>query len=631
MCGIIGFLGGLDAVGETVRGLQTLEYRGYDSAGLSFLQNDKLVTIKAVGNVSNLQRKVLESTTASERGQSQIAIGHTRWATHGGVTEVNSHPHLSADARVGVVHNGIIENYKDIAKTLAEQGITLTSQTDTEVIPNLVALNLKDNLLKAVKEASKYLKGSYAFLALSPLFPDQLVATRNGRQPLVIGLADGFTYVSSDLPTARAKCSEIYVLEEGEFALVERGKVEFFDDTGIVQKNPLTLDIDTRPASKEGFSTFMEKEIFEIPSIIERIEERYAKITQREEFQNLLQRMRSSDTVHITACGTAYHAGLILAQLLESHCGIRAKAYVASELPYLGALIRENDLGVVISQSGETADTLSALQLFKERGLPVLAICNVEGSSIARYCDYLLPTFAGAEIAVASTKAFIAQVLVSSILTDRVGAEEMRAYITPRRSGTPSRPTIINESDIRQGVRVDSPRLPRSDIRSYLLSPDRPYPCRIQDLARKVLEDAPALKELAKRYRDVRSIFFLGKGLDATLALESALKVKEITYKHCEGFPSGELKHGTLALVDEDTLTIIIDTSGDEKIRAKLENARHEVSARGSFTEEFSISFGANSFVVGVMHAQLFALYLSVELGLNPDQPRNLAKSVTVE
>ncbi|MCL2587441.1 MAG: glutamine--fructose-6-phosphate transaminase (isomerizing) [Firmicutes bacterium] len=556
MCGIIGFLGLGGAVKEAIEGLEALEYRGYDSAGISFLKDGRVKTIKSVGNISKLKEKVIIE-------DAHIAIGHTRWATHGGVTEANSHPHLSHDGRVIVVHNGIIENYKDLID------FPRKSETDTEVIPNLISKYMDKGLLVAVKEASKHLRGSYAFLAMSPLEPNTLVATRFGRQPLVIGEGKDFIYVSSDLPTARQKCHTIYVLEEGEFVSIADEKIDF----GF-EKEPLNLEIEIKPVTKEGYSTFMEKEIFEIPSVIEKIIKNYENIIQGNEFKKLSRKIKNARTVHITACGTAYHSGLVLAQLLESHQGVRTKTYIASELPFADAFFEEGDLGVVISQSGETADTLSAMQIFKEHGLPVAALCNVEGSSIARYCDFLLPTLAGTEIAVASTKAFIAQTIVATIVA-------------------------------RQGIP------PKSLISQ----------------AREVLIQAPRMKELAKEYRDIRSIFFLGKGLDATLALESALKVKEITYKHCEGFPSGELKHGTLALVDDQTLTIMLCTSNDEKLRAKQENAKYEVKARGSHTEEFT----ADNFLVGAMHAQLFSLYLAQELGLNPDQPRNLAKSVTVE
>ena len=562
MCGIIGFLGLSGAVSETLEGLQALEYRGYDSAGLSYLQDGEIKTIKSVGNISKLKQRVtLEDA--------HIAIGHTRWATHGGVTEANCHPHLSNCGRVSVVHNGIIENYKELIKMLATHGITMKSETDTEVIPNLVSLYMDKGLLGAVREASKHLRGSYAFLAMSPLEPETLVATRKGRQPLIVGKGDGFVYVSSDLPTARQKCGEIYILEQDEFCQIGKDSIDFG-----YEKEQLNLLLNVEKPCRGDFTTWMEKEIFEIPTVIERICGEYEKIIRTQEFGKLQNKLNSAGTVHIAACGTAYHAGLVLGQLLESQRGIRTRVYIASELGVNGAFLNEGDLGVVVSQSGETADTLSALQLFKERDLPVLAICNVEGSSIARYSDFVLPTLAGTEIAVASTKAFIAQTLVS---------------------------TIVANPGIGFATLVDD--------------------------AREILSRANDIRQLASKYRDIRSIFFLGTGLGAILAQESALKVKEITYKHCEGFPSGELKHGTLALVDTETLSIIINTMTCSKTATKLENARHEVAARGSHTEEFI----STSYVIGAIPAFLFSLYLSQELNLNPDQPRNLAKSVTVE
>jgi len=550
MCGIIGFLGMGGAISQTLDGLQELEYRGYDSAGLSYIDGDEIKTVKAVGNVSSLRQIAPEF-------EGKVAIGHTRWATHGGVTVENSHPHVSWDNRVSVVHNGIIENYRQI---IDEFNFTMKSQTDTEVIPNLVSLYLDGSLLDAVKKASSHLRGSYAFLSMSVTEPGTLVAARRGRQPLVIGKGRGFIYVSSDLPTAKQKCNEIYTLDDGEFCLIKQGEIIF-----ETKKQPLDFDIESALVTKGDFDTFMEKEIFEVPEVVSRILKKYETI----DLGEIRQKLRCAGTVHIAACGTAYHSGLVLAQLVEQSLKVRVRTYIASELPYQSAILKSGDVGVVISQSGETADTISAMQLFRENGLDVIAICNVEGSSIARYCDFLLPTFAGAEIAVASTKAFVAQVLVSAILTEQVPKEF--------------------------------------------------------DFA--TLDKSNEIKQLAKKYEGIKKMFFLGKGLDSILALECALKVKEITYKHCEGFPSGELKHGTLALVDDETLTVMLCTSKDEKLIAKLDNARHEVVARGSHI----IDVASKDFITGAIWAQLFSLYLAKELGLNPDQPRNLAKSVTVE
>ena len=609
MCGIIGFLSTKhkqspnknSALGNTLDGLKSLEYRGYDSAGIAFPTRTGFTVIRSVGNVDKLITKV-----GNETHDAPLAIGHTRWATHGRVSEINAHPHVSSDGRVAVVHNGIISNYQEIRTILAQKGIEMKSQTDTEVIPNLISLFLPDEnnaqnkrktsqteLLHAVKRAVGHLHGSYAFLAISN-DSETIVATRKGRQPLTLGSAKDFYYITSDIPTAKEKCKTIYALEENEFLQVNKQGFTFYKDDRVIKKNPLTNIKRTPKPDKGTFPTFMEKEIFEIPKVISRIGINYGKIAKTTSFQEAVTALRTSQTVHIAACGTAYHAGLVIGQMIESKLKKRTKIYIASEMPYQSPLVGKNDIGIIISQSGETADTLSALQLMKEHGLPTIGICNVEGSSISRYVDWFLPTLAGTEVAVASTKAYIAQVTIGSILVKNA---EASTFAT----------------------------LPHVAMKNY---------------AQNLLEVAPEIKAMARKYRDIKRIFFLGKGVGAISALEAALKVKEITYKHCEGWPAGELKHGTLSLVDQDTLTIIFANCSMRdmppqymaSMREKLSNAEAEVKARGSKT--WVINGGrANDDVfpvLDVMLAQLFALYLAEELKLNPDQPRNLAKSVTV-
>jgi len=570
MCGIIGFKGiGGDAVGHTVDGLKSLEYRGYDSAGIAFLQGNKFNTIKSVGNVEKLKAKVHK--LGIDLKSTKIAIGHTRWATHGGVSEANCHPHISCDGKVAVVHNGIIENWHELVETLAQDGIVMKSQTDTEVIPNLVAQELThtDLFVSAVANATKKLDGSFAILVTSSKYPNTVIAARRGRQPLILGKTkSGNVFISSDSPTAQAKCETIYSLESGEFAVLDDSGLAFLDENlSEINKAPLEISHTLVPVCKGKFKTFMEKEIFDIPNVIRQIQKHYRG------FKFPL--LSNNATIHIAACGTAYHAGLMLALGLESKRKIRTRVYIASEFPFIDPLIKKGDIGIVISQSGETADTLSAMNFMRESGIPIIAICNVEGSTVSRYADHCMLTHAGTEVSVASTKAFIAQVLVGLLLSSADSIGELSNTAT-----------------------------------------------RVED----VLSKSSQIKTWARQYHNFDRIFFLGKGQGAVISLESALKVKEITYKHCEGFPSGELKHGTLSLVDDKTLTIVFGSSCS-KMQSKLQNAIAEVKARGSHILEIPPTCD----VAQMVYAQLFALYLAEQLGLNPDQPRNLAKSVTVE
>jgi len=567
MCGIIGFLGN-NAVNEVIGGLKTLEYRGYDSAGLAFESNGKITTIKSVGQVSELEKKV--SSTKNIPTDIKLSIGHTRWATHGGVTEANCHPHVSADGSIAVVHNGIIENYKELRAELENGGVKLSSQTDTEVIPNLVAKYLKTNkdLLSAVQGAVKELAGSFAFLVMSREVPDEIIAVKKGQQPLMVGTAKEYVYITSDMPTASAKCKDIFALEDGEMAVVKRNEIKFFSNGKEIKKQKLEFSNVAYEVNKGKYATYMEKEIFEIPSVIANINANYKKIVKTEKFTDTMDKIKWCNMVHICACGTSYHAGLYIGGLLEKFHQKHTKVYFASEIKHNLPFGTPNDVVIVISQSGETADTLEALEYFKKKKMYSIGICNVEGSTISRKVDTFLPTFAGTEIAVASTKAYIAQITVGEILSGR-----------PNFAG---------------------------------------YLKKMAGTCIEHLGHADEIRQVAIKYRNAKRIFFLGKGTEVITALESALKVKETTYKHCEGFAAGELKHGTLALIDSETLTIAI---GDN-----LSNAIAEVSARGSAVWQIPKIIDGMS----IIYSQLFAIYTCLELGLNPDKPRNLAKSVTV-
>lgn len=598
MCGIIGFIGKSDAVETTINGLYTLEYRGYDSAGLCFQDNGRLEVIKTTGAVAKLEEKVNKSSTASN--DDQTAIGHTRWATHGGVTETNAHPHASHDGRVCVVHNGIIENYAELIELLESRGIYMQSQTDTEVIPNLISFYLDQGTspLDAVRLSCEHLQGSYAFLAILNDEANLIIAAKHGNQPMIIGQDKDKIFISSDVNTTFTQTKTAYVLEDDQFCVaqgVDKGMtLSFYSKTGQIIKENIKRGKLIQSAEKNGFATFMEKEIHEIPEVVRRI------VKKSSPKSSLGYLFSECETVHLFACGTAYYASLVIGTLIEKYCKIRSRVYLASELD--GLLIKPGDIGIVVSQSGETADTIGALAYLKKQGIKTIAICNTPHSTITRRSDYCINTLAGPEMAVASTKAYSAQVLSGALLVNN----------------------ICKTKGLRKPFRKrDFDELPNKII--------------------ELINSKNEIRYIAKEYRDIRSIFFLGKGLDALASLECALKVKELTYKHCEGFASGELKHGTLSLVDRDTLTITLLT--DIRHKAKVENAMHEVTARGSHLRLISSYPEASpenfktlplpqsplSFVYSIIPAQFFALYLAQELGHDPDRPRNLAKSITVE
>jgi glucosamine--fructose-6-phosphate aminotransferase (isomerizing) len=601
MCGIIGFLGTGDGIENVLDGLTSLEYRGYDSAGVAYLSTNNtpvLKTIRAVGHMESLIKAV---SLASPPKNVQIAIGHTRWATHGAVTENNAHPHTSKSGNIAVVHNGIIENYREIIDFLRGRGFEMRTQTDTEVIPNLIEYYYHGDLRAATHSAISHLQGSYAFVVLATSEPDTLICAKHG-MPMCVSRASDFVFITSDIQTAMTKTDTIFVMNNDELAVVNRNRFTFFRGGEPITKQPIKIDDKREVITKGTFPTYMEKEIHDIPELFERLITHYNEKPFTPELLNMLQ---SARTVHICACGTAFHAGLVLGSLLERNCHIRVKTHIASEFRYQNPLIFDDDIGIVISQSGETADTIAAMHLLQENHIPVAALCNTENSTIAREADFYLPTLAGFEIAVASTKAYCAQVLLAAILMDKLYALKNNKHYY--------------------------------DDRDFKMLPM---------FARLAIDKNDEIKDIAQSNLDVARIFFLGKGLDAHAACEAALKVKEITYMQCEGYPAGELKHGTLSLVDDETLTVVFQTQSH--LIAKTQNAAAEVTARGSmlwnitpidqiskveFGGKWSITLPPSPliFTYSLIPIQLFALHLAVMKGLNPDKPRNLAKSVTVE
>ena len=559
-------------------GLTKLEYRGYDSAGIAYLQDNKTKVVKSVGHVNML----IDKTKAMNPPEnSNLAIGHTRWSTHGEPTELNAHPHLSNNGEIAVVHNGIIENYLEIIELLKSHGITMRSETDTEVIPNLIQIYFEGDLKKATQKAIKHLKGSYAIVVLAAKDPSTLVCVKHG-MPLCIGAGTDFTYVTSDIPTALSKTEDIYVLDNGDMAVVTSGKVNFFNKGKAVEKQLIKPPQSRELITKGPFSTFMEKEINDIPEVFQRVITHYRN---NPIDQKLVDRLRNASTIHICACGSAYHAALVIGALIEKHCRIRVATHISSEFRYADPLIHPTDIGIVISQSGETADTIAAMNLLKEIKIPTIAICNINNSSLAREADYFLPMLAGFEIAVASTKAYCSQVLLGAILVNAL---------------------------------CDKPVFSKN---AFSLIPMH---------ARGVISKGTDIKKLAEKYKDITRMFFLGKGLDAYAAIESALKVKQLTYIQCEGYHAGELKHGPLSLVNQETLTGIIQAESDEIAKSKIANAAAEVKARGSKIWKIEVPQSPLACCFAVIPAQLFALHLCKIKGHNPDKPRHLAKAVTV-
>jgi len=591
MCGIIGFLGKSNGISSVLDGLTKLEYRGYDSAGIAYIQNSKIEVIKSVGQVDQLIKKVARMRIQTD---SRISIGHTRWATHGGVTELNAHPHISNNQEIAVVHNGIIENYLEIIEFLKAHKITMKSETDTEVIPNLIQVYHKGSLKDAVQKATKHIKGGYAFVVLSAKDPDTLICAKHG-MPLCVGTGKDFTYVTSDIPTAMTKANEVYVLENDEIAVVN-GALMFYKSGKPTIKNAIKRTKNREVVTKGGFTTYMEKEINDIPRVFERLITFYGTREGNPITPQLLKLLGAAPTIHICASGTSYHAGLTLASLIEKYCRIRVRSHISSEFRYNDPLLFPGDVGIVISQSGETADTIAAMNLMKEHKIPTIAICNSDNSAIAHEADFYLPNLAGFEIAVASTKAYCAQILLGAILTDKLYSFKMQKGKTKPE--------------------------PLFTARDFAMLPMH---------ARACIAKGTEISALARKYKNISRIFFLGKGMDACAAREAALKVKEITYVQCEGYNAGEIKHGTLSLVDNDTLTGVFQTNSDPNVNAKTENAAHEVKARGSKVWNITVPASPLAFCYSVIPVQLFALYLSILKGNNPDKPRNLAKAVTVE
>lgn len=607
MCGIVGYTGGRKAAPLLLNGLKKLEYRGYDSAGIAVYNNGNIKVVKCKGRLDKLENRV-----QSEDVDGTIGIGHTRWATHGEPNDINSHPHLSHSGNIAVVHNGIIENYGKLKEILKSRGFKFISETDTEIVAHLVEYHYSGDLKKAVIDSINELEGSYALGVISSDHPDMFVAVRKD-SPLIIGLGDGENFIASDIPAILEHTRDIYILEDREIAVIYRDSVTVYDMYGErVEKKVFHVDWDVSSAEKSGYEHFMIKEICEEPRAV-RDTVRPRIIDGRISLDSIditPEYLNSVEKVFIIACGTAYHAGIVGKYLIEKLARIPVEVDLASEFRYRDPIINDKNLAIVISQSGETIDTLFAMREARKRGARILSVVNVVGSSIARESDDVLYTWAGPEIAVASTKAYSTQLAVMYLLA--------LDFAIKRR--------MISEEEYRRII---------AELQA------------VPDALERVLEDREDIQKFASWHYNANSIFFIGRGLDYALSIEGSLKLKEISYIHSEAYAGGELKHGTIALIEEGTLVVCSVTQ--DALHEKICSNIKEVKARGAVVlaitqqKNASIAEVADSIVaipdvdplmapiVAITPMQLFAYYTAVLKGCDVDKPRNLAKSVTVE
>lgn len=608
MCGIVGYIGSKQAAPIILDGLSKLEYRGYDSAGIAVYDGSKIVTRKAIGRL-----KVLENLTkGGETMPGQAGIGHTRWATHGAPSDRNAHPHTNAGGTIAVVHNGIIENYIPLKKMLTEKGYQFASETDTEVLAHLMDYYYKGNPLEAVTKVLHRVEGSYALGILFADYPDEIYAARKD-SPLIVGQnADG-CFIASDVPAILKYTRNVYYMDNQEVVILEKSGLQFFSvDEEEVFKEPVTIDWDADAAEKAGYEHFMLKEMYEQPkTITDTISPRIVNNDiVIEELKMSDDELRGVKKIHIVACGSAYHTGVTGKYVLEGLARIPVEVDVASEFRYRDPILEEGSMVIVISQSGETADTLAALRESKARGFKVLGIVNVVGSSIAREADACLYTWAGPEIAVATTKAYSAQ----------LAALYMLAMKLAKVKGT------VDDNRFRR-LLTDLKRLP--------------------DQIERLLGQKEKIQHFANRYLGARDIFFIGRGIDYAISLEGSLKLKEISYIHSEAYAAGELKHGTISLIEDGTLVVAVSTQ--PALFQKTISNIVEVKARGAFvmavtSEDNKAIEKASDYVIylpetdpyftnslAIIPLQLFAYYVAVGRGCDVDKPRNLAKSVTVE
>lgn len=612
MCGIIGYIGDKKATPVLINGLLCLEYRGYDSAGIAVIENGKIAVMKDKGRVSNL-----EAIDGINDLTSTIGIAHTRWATHGKPAKENAHPHLDNSGEFAVVHNGIIENYQELREFLLSKGYHFLSQTDTEMIPNLIhyyytnGINDDDKFLRAVKSAVDDLKGSYALEIISSLHPDRVIVVRKD-SPLVLGKGKCENFIASDIPAALKYTKEFYLLDDQEYAVVYKDHIDFYDNSLTSHSKAIkNIEWDATAAEKNGYEDYMLKEIFEQPTAIrETIGSRF-KLGEKCSFDDIdisKEYLEKINKIYIVACGTAMHAGLVGKSAIEKLCKIPTEVDIASEFRYRDPIIDDKTLCIYISQSGETADTIAALKLAKAKGAKTLAVSNVIGSSITREADYTIYTHAGPEIAVASTKAYTSQVVLMVILA---------VYFAE----------VLGSCDENY----------IEELKSDILD----LPAKVET----ILDEINTVKEFANKVYTEHDMYFLGRGTDYNVAMEGSLKLKEISYIHSEAYASGELKHGPIALI-ENGVTVISILTNPDLVEKSISNIQ-EVITRGAKTLVITNQkLPNNSFnyiinipdtnslispILSVIPLQLLAYYIAKNKGLDVDKPRNLAKSVTVE
>lgn len=609
MCGIVGYAGSGYAKERIVDGLKRLEYRGYDSAGIALPIDGRIEIRKHVGEIKNLEKIIADSSF-----DSSVGIGHTRWATHGAPSDINAHPHANQDSSIGIVHNGIIENYQEIKEWLAcDYGVKFKSETDSEVIAHLIGIYYDGDLLQAVNRAVEQMRGAYAIAAIAAAEPDKIVAVRKDA-PLVAGIGKGFNFIASDIPALLKYVREVYLIENNETVVLTKDDIKIYNEVGkIVHRDVFHVTWDADAAEKEGYEHFMLKEIHEQPKAISETLLRRLNDDGSINLDGISMTKSDIDKfkkVYIVACGTAYHAGLVGKMVIEKMAHIPVEVDIASEFRYRDPLVDEKTLFIAISQSGETLDTLAALREAKSKGARIMSVVNVVGSSVARESDDVFYTWAGPEIAVASTKAYTTQLICMYLIGLYMGK---------------------TKGSIDQGYYTQ------------ILDELRLLPAKVEDL----FKEEDEIARLAKKYHRKEQVFYVGRGLDCGVAYEGSLKLKEISYINSFAIAAGELKHGTIALMEADTLVFAL--ASQDFLYEKMVSNVEEIKARGARivgiakqgkTEIEQVAdeviyipacIDEVSPILTVIPLQLFAYYVAKERGCNIDKPKNLAKSVTVE
>ena len=608
MCGIVGYVGEREAIEVLVNGLSKLEYRGYDSAGVAVIEDKQIKVKKCKGRLKNLEAKLKEKPLMGN-----IGIGHTRWATHGKPSDINSHPHSNETITISVVHNGIIENYAQLKQWLKDKGYKFSSETDTEVIPNLLDYYYAGDLLDAVIKVTSKLEGSYAIGVMCNNEPDKVVAVRKD-SPLIVGVGKDEYFIASDIPAILNYTRDVYYLDDKEFVVLDKKGVNIYsEDREVINKDISHITWSVDAAEKDGYEDFMLKEIHEQPKAIRDTMKSRIVLNNPinlDDIKLTKEDLDKIDRIYIVACGTAYNAGIIGKNVIEKLARISVETDIASEFRYKDPIITKDALVIVLSQSGETADTLAVLRDSKAKGARTIAVTNVVGSSIAREAHNVLYTWAGPEIAVASTKAYVTQLIILYSIA-------------------------LHLADLRETISNEEIEKIKTEM---LLLPDK---------VQRILDNKEEIQKFASKHYNEKDMYFLGRGIDYGVAMEAALKLKEISYIHSEAYAGGELKHGTIALIEKGIVVVALFTQ--EKLVDKMVSNIQEVLTRGA--EVLGVMCEKDSYnkelieskiiipdtldiltpVLSVVPLQLFAYYVSKARGLDVDKPRNLAKSVTVE